>query len=102
MNSRLRCLYARKSRRCPAAYVGGGDASAGAELSAVQLPGLRAAGAHLPTLRPRQPVLRRAVCAPAPARVDASNRRALSAELPRRVLPRGTSAQLARTASAES
>jgi hypothetical protein len=37
-----------------------------AELSAVQLPALRATGAHLPPLRPRQPVLRRGVRAGSP------------------------------------
>jgi hypothetical protein len=41
------------------------------KLSAVQLPTLRPAGAHLSALRPRQPVLRGGLRADSPARVVA-------------------------------
>ncbi|MCK7501487.1 MAG: hypothetical protein MZW92_74190 [Comamonadaceae bacterium] len=41
---------------------------------------LRAAGTDLPALRPRQPVLRRRLCAAAPARVAAPCRPALPDE----------------------
>ena len=68
------------------------------DLSALQLRALRAAGADLPVLRPRQPVLRRGVRADSPARVVVLRRAPLSRQLPWRVSPRRTPARLARAA----
>src|SRR5438128_12212755 len=56
IRARSRCLYARNTRRCPVVACGvhGGKR---ADVSALQLRALCAAGAHLPRLRPRQSLL---------------------------------------------
>jgi hypothetical protein len=89
-------------------YVALSSAACGAyegkrgDLSALQLQALRRAGAHLPCLRPGQPVLREAVRADAPARVIAACWATLPAKSPRSVSARCAPEGLARAPDAES
>lgn len=100
LEARGHCLYALIARRCPVGRRG--DEGDRGDVSALQLRALRGAGAHLPVLRPGQPLLCGGVRADSSARVITPRRDALSAKLSRGASARGAPKGLATTAAKES